>query len=63
MFHHQRGCGCTDRHGQLKQQYTTRAEAQEHADHALRSREVHLRVYRCDWGGGWHLTSSVSEGW
>ena len=53
---------CSGRDGKSKRLYDTRSEAQDTADHVARSRGVRLRVYRCEWGRGWHLTSRL-EGW
>ena len=54
--------GCNDRNGRSKRRYSTRQEAERHAEHALNTRGVRLRVYQCDCCWGYHLTSK-SYGW
>lgn len=52
-------CACVDSNGHEKDAYPTREEAQKMAD--IRSKDgVHLTVYECPEGNGYHLTS---HGW
>lgn len=51
---------CTGHDGKPKRRYRTEEEAQRTADHVERCRGVRLRVYRCEWSGGWHLTSDLN---
>ncbi|MCG7887118.1 MAG: septation ring formation regulator EzrA [Candidatus Thiodiazotropha endolucinida] len=47
---------CKDHDGKPKQKYPTESEANNAAE-ALRDEGESIRVYRCEDGDGWHLTS------
>ena len=50
-------CGhCTGSDGQPKDTYRNESEAQRRADILRREQGADLRVYACEFGGGWHLT-------
>ena len=53
---------CCGRYGRSKRAYPTRRDAQSSANHQARTQCIELRVYECEWGWGWHLTSDV-WGW
>ena len=52
---------CTDRNGRPKRLYSSSEDARETANHILRERGVQLRVYRCDYADGYHLTSKMDS--
>ena len=54
---------CTDRNGRPKRLYPTKDDAQRTAAHGQRARGVELRVYRCEYRWGFHLTSDRGRGW
>ncbi|WP_448213518.1 hypothetical protein [Colwellia sp. MEBiC06753] len=49
---------CFDKYGQRKQAYATELSAIQRAEILSRTRFVNLRIYPCQFGNGWHLTSS-----
>lgn len=49
-------CSCVDSNGRAKDAYPSQEEAQKMAN--IRAKAgVHLAVYKCPEGNGWHLTS------
>ena len=50
---------CRGRYGRAKRAYPTCKDAQSSANHQARMQDIELRVYECEWGWGWHLTSDV----
>jgi hypothetical protein len=49
-------CTCKDGKGEFKVLYESEALAQAKADNSKRQPNVHLTVYPCPYGCGWHLT-------
>ena len=49
-------CNCKDSNGKLKDHYNTYQDAQQQADVMMIDQKVKLRVYRCPYGYGCHLT-------
>lgn len=49
-------CTCKDSKGDFKVLYESEALAQAQADSSKRQPNVHLTVYPCPYGCGWHLT-------
>ncbi|MFC1333175.1 MAG: hypothetical protein G8D91_00485 [gamma proteobacterium symbiont of Clathrolucina costata] len=47
---------CKDHDGKPKRKYSTESEAEKAAE-AIRDEGESIRVYQCDDGDGWHLTS------
>jgi diadenosine tetraphosphate (Ap4A) HIT family hydrolase len=50
-------CKCMDSNGEFKVLYETDRLAQKQADQLMIDKNIELRVYRCPYGYGWHLTS------
>ncbi len=51
-------CCCTGKNGKRKKLYPTYSEAMENLYYAKETRRVHLHVYKCPEGFGFHLTSN-----
>lgn len=49
---------CTAGDGSSKETYRTRKEANIRANIIYNEQGIKLRVYRCKYGNGWHLTKS-----
>jgi hypothetical protein len=54
---------CTDRNGRSKKLYQSHLEATKTAEYIHRERGVQLRVYRCNYTSGFHLTSDLARCW
>lgn len=49
-------CSCRDGQGQIKELYDSEVSAREQIGHLAKEKRSQLRVYRCPYGSGWHLT-------
>jgi len=49
---------CTDGSGLHKDSYRSKQEANTRADIIYSEQYINLRVYKCKYGHGWHLTKS-----
>ncbi|MDR2097024.1 MAG: hypothetical protein LBP37_00720 [Spirochaetaceae bacterium] len=47
---------CTGSDGNSKEIYDSPEEAMQRAEHIKETRGVQLKIYRCEYGNGWHLT-------
>ncbi len=47
---------CTGADGGAKDSYETKGKARQRAAILQREQKVDLKVYRCQYGNGWHLT-------
>lgn len=54
-------CGCTGKNGKPKRLYPTFDLAAETAAYRFRQTGVHLNVYPCPEGNGFHLTSNQEQ--
>lgn len=53
-------CGCTDRYGDRKPLYASKAEAERAKEGAYKKHGAHLYMYPCPHGQGWHLSSTTA---
>lgn len=49
---------CTGGDGVYKDSYRTKHEAELRADIIYKEQGICLRVYKCEYGSGWHLTKT-----
>jgi len=49
---------CKGRDGKEKDIYATFQSAMDTAEHIEKTRGIYLKVYKCEIGSGWHLTSN-----
>lgn len=54
-------CGCLGKDGRPKRLYETRELAEENAAYRGRLTGVHLNVYECPCGCGYHITSNQNQ--
>lgn len=47
---------CAGANGKPKEAYASQEDAERRAEILRSEQGVNLRVYRCDYGNGWHLT-------